>query len=72
MSGRRGAGAIRRGCGAGRCRTDQAALLRARLAAHPRQLIPARSRCRTPEQVALFVANVEKGIRHRRHGWRIR
>jgi L-lactate dehydrogenase complex protein LldG len=31
-----------------------------RLATHPRHLIPARSRLPRPEQVALFVANVEK------------
>ncbi len=35
-------------------------MLRGRLAAHPRQLIPARSRLPRPGQVALFVANVEK------------
>ena len=35
-------------------------MLRARLAEHPRHLIPARSRFSRPEQIALFVANVEK------------
>ena len=39
---------------------DQALALRARLAAHPRHLIPARSRVPRPEQVALFIRNVEK------------
>jgi L-lactate dehydrogenase complex protein LldG len=34
--------------------------LRARLAGHPRHLIPARSRVGRPEQVALFIRNVEK------------
>jgi L-lactate dehydrogenase complex protein LldG len=35
-------------------------LLRARLATHPRQLIPARSRVPHVEQVALFISNVER------------
>ena len=35
-------------------------MLRGRLALHPRHLIPARSRLPHAEQVALFVANVEK------------
>lgn len=35
-------------------------MLRSRLEAHPRQLIPGRSRLPHAEQVALFVANVEK------------
>jgi L-lactate dehydrogenase complex protein LldG len=39
---------------------DQAAMLRGRLATHPRQLIPARSRLPHAEQVTLFVRNVEK------------
>ncbi len=34
--------------------------LRARLNAHPRHLIPARSRVPRPEQVALFIRNLEK------------
>ena len=53
-------GAIRRGLRRGPLPADQAALLRARLAEHPRHLIPARSRVSRPEQIALFVANVEK------------
>ena len=39
---------------------DQAMALRARMAAHPRHLVPARSRVARPAQVALFIANVEK------------
>ena len=53
-------GAIRRGLKRGPLPDDQAMALRARLAAHPRQLIPARSRIPHPAQVDLFVANVEK------------
>eukprot|EP01037_Dinobryon_pediforme_P012879 gene12879-12978_t len=34
--------------------------LQARLAAHPRHLIPARSRVSRPEQIALFIRNLEK------------
>ena len=52
--------AIRRGLRRGPLPEDQAAMLRGRLALHPRHLIPARSRLPHPEQVALFVANVEK------------
>ncbi|MGH7040689.1 MAG: LutC/YkgG family protein [Acetobacteraceae bacterium] len=52
--------AIRRGLRRGPLPEDQALALRARLAAHPRQLIPARSRLDHAGQVALFVANVEK------------
>jgi L-lactate dehydrogenase complex protein LldG len=52
--------AIRRSLRRGPLPTDQAAMLRARLNAHPRQLIPARSRLSHAEQVALFVANLEK------------
>jgi L-lactate dehydrogenase complex protein LldG len=52
--------AIRRGLRRGPLPTDQAMLLRARLQAHPRQLIPARSRVPHVEQVALFIANVER------------
>jgi len=52
-------GAIRRGLRRGPLPEDQAMALRARLAAHPRHLIPARSRVPRPEQVALFVRNVE-------------
>jgi L-lactate dehydrogenase complex protein LldG len=53
-------GAIRRGLRRGALPEDQAMALRARLAAHPRHLIPARSRLPRPAQVALFVYNVEK------------
>ncbi len=35
-------------------------MLEGRLAAHPRHLIPARSRIPRPEQIALFIRNVEK------------
>ncbi len=34
--------------------------LRARMTAHPRHLIPARSRVPRPEQIALFLRNIEK------------
>lgn len=53
-------GAIRRHLRRGALPEDQAAMLRARLAAHPRHLIPARSRLSRAGQVALFIANVEK------------
>jgi L-lactate dehydrogenase complex protein LldG len=53
-------GAIRRGLKRGKLPDDEALGLRARLAAHPRHLIPARSRVPRPAQIALFVANVEK------------
>jgi L-lactate dehydrogenase complex protein LldG len=53
-------GTIRRGLRRGPLPDDQAMALRARLAAHPRHLIPARSRVGRAEQVALFVRNVEK------------
>lgn len=52
--------AIRRGLRRGPLPADQAVGLRARLAAHPRHPIPARSRLDHEGQVALFVANVEK------------
>jgi len=52
--------AIRRGLKRGRLPADQVAMLRGRLAAHPRHLIPARSRLPHPQQVDLFVRNVEK------------
>jgi L-lactate dehydrogenase complex protein LldG len=52
--------AIRRGLRRGPLPDDQAMALRARLAGHPRHLIPARSRVARPAQVALFIANVEK------------
>lgn len=53
-------GAIRRGLKRGPLPADQAAMLDGRLTAHPRHLIPARSRLPRPEQVTLFVRNVEK------------
>lgn len=52
--------AIRRGLKRGPLPTDQVAMLQGRLAQHPRHLIPARSRLPHPEQVQLFVRNVEK------------
>jgi L-lactate dehydrogenase complex protein LldG len=52
--------AIRRGLRRGALPEDQAAMLRGRLDRHPRQLIPARSRLPHPEQIDLFVRNVEK------------
>ena len=52
--------AIRRGLKRGPLPEDQKAMLRGRLALHPRHLIPARSRLPHPEQVDLFVRNVEK------------
>ena len=52
--------AIRRGLRRGKLPPDQVAMLRGRLATHPRQLIPARSRLPHAEQVTLFVRNVEK------------
>ncbi len=51
--------AIRRGLRRGKLPPDQVAMLRGRLATHPRQLIPARSRLPHAEQVALFVQRVE-------------
>ncbi|MDE2580610.1 MAG: LUD domain-containing protein [Rhodospirillales bacterium] len=51
---------IRRGLRRGPLPADQAMALRARLAAHPRHPIPARSRLDHAGQVALFVANVER------------
>lgn len=53
-------GAIRRGLKRGPLPADQQAMLGGRLATHPRHLIPARSRVPRPEQVALFITNVEK------------
>lgn len=53
-------GAIRRGLRRGKLPPDQAAMLEGRMAAHPRHLIPARSRLPRPQQIALFIANVEK------------
>ena len=53
-------GAIRRGLHRGELPEDQKFALRARLAAHPRHLIPARSQVPRPEQIRLLIANVEK------------
>ena len=53
-------GAIRRGLRRGPLPEDQAMALRARMDAHPRHLIPARSRIPRPEQIALFLRNIEK------------
>ena len=53
-------GAIRRGLKRGPLPADQRAMLDGRLATHPRHLIPARSRVPRPEQLALFIRNVEK------------
>ena len=52
--------AIRRGLRRGPVPADQVVGLRARLAAHPRHPIPARSRLDHAGQVALFVANLER------------
>ena len=52
--------AIRRGLKRGVLPEDQQAMLRGRLAAQGRHLIPARSRLPRAGQIALFVANVEK------------
>jgi L-lactate dehydrogenase complex protein LldG len=52
--------AIRRGLKRGPLPADQQAMLRGRLASHPRHLIPARSRLLHAEQVSLFIGNVEK------------
>ena len=52
--------AIRRGLKRGPLPEDQKTMLRGRLERHPRHTIPARSRLPHPEQVDLFVRNVEK------------
>jgi L-lactate dehydrogenase complex protein LldG len=52
--------AIRRGLKRGPLPPDQTAMLRGRMAQHPRHLIPARSRLPHAQQVDLFVRNVEK------------
>ncbi len=51
---------IRRGLRRGELPADQRAMLEGRLAQHPRHLIPARSQLPRAQQVALFIANVEK------------
>ena len=53
-------GAIRRGLRRGELPADQQAMLVSRLTSHPRHLIPARSQIPRPDQVDLFVRNVEK------------
>ncbi len=53
-------GAIRRGLKRGELPGDQQAMLRARMAHPPRQLIPQRSQVGRPEQIALLVRNIEK------------
>ena len=53
-------GGIRRGLKRGPLPVDQQAMLLGRLARPPRQLIPARSQVARPEQVLLFIRNVEK------------
>ena len=52
--------AIRRGLRRGELPADQTLGLYARLNGHPRHLIPARSRLPHPEQVDLFLRNLEK------------
>ena len=52
--------AIRRGLKRGPLPADQRAMLEARMIARPRHLIPARSRVPRPDQIRLFIANVEK------------
>lgn len=51
---------IRRGLRRGPLPDGVAAALRGRMAAHPRHLIPARSRLPRDGQIALFIGNVEK------------
>ena len=53
-------GSIRRSLRRGELPADQQAMLGGRLAQHPRHLIPARSQIPRPDQVDLFVRNVEK------------
>ena len=53
-------GAIRRGLRRGPLPDDLAVGLRARLDAHPRHLIPARSQLPPPGQVALFIRHLEQ------------
>lgn len=52
--------AIRRGLRRGPLAEDVAAMLRARMEAHPRHLIPARSRLPHAGQIALFANNIER------------
>ncbi len=53
-------GAIRRGLRRRELPADQQAMLRGRMARPPRHLIPARSQVARPDQILLFVRNVEK------------
>jgi L-lactate dehydrogenase complex protein LldG len=53
-------GAIQRGLKRGELPADQQAMLRGRLARPPRHLVPARSQVARPEQILLFIRNVEK------------
>ncbi len=53
-------GGIRRGLKRGELPTDQQAMLLGRMARPPRHLIPARSQIPRPDQIHLFVRNVEK------------
>ena len=53
-------GAIRRGLRRGPLPEDVTLGLRARLTAHPRHLVPARSALPRPAQIRLFIANIEK------------
>lgn len=53
-------GAIRRGLRRGALPADQQAMLRGRLATHPRHLVPARTAVPRPQQVALFVRYAER------------
>ncbi len=52
--------AIRRGLRRGPLPEDQQAMLRARLARHPRHLVPARTAIPRPEQVAMLVHFIER------------
>lgn len=52
--------AIRRSLRRGELSPGEQAMLRSRLAEHPRGPVPARSRVSRPDQIALFVRNVEK------------
>ncbi len=53
-------GSIRRSLRRGELPADQQAMLGGRLASHPRHLISERSRVPRPDQIDLFVRNVEK------------
>ena len=53
-------GAIQRGLKRGPLPADQRAMLAARTAAHPRQLIPARANVTGAERLALFIGNVQR------------